>query len=168
CRKAQVILARLEEPDYYNKTITPGFRANVEQVKQWFVDAKGFYDTGRYDLAFKRCEQILNLDPYNTAARKMQEEINEKRYDYAVSGYNHTRSYMMWQLQEAWDRPVRKFGGPTTSVITQNVNRQGLTAHIQRKLETIIIPRLEFREASIREAIDFLKKKSVELDTTEE
>jgi general secretion pathway protein D len=168
CRQARVILARLEEPDYYNKTITPGFRANVEQVKQWFVDAKGFYDTGRYDLAFKRCEQILNLDPYNIAARKMQEQINEKRYDYAVSGYNHTRSYMMWQLQKAWDRPVRKFGGPTTTVITQGTQETGLTQRIARKLERIIIPRLEFREATIREAIEFLKKKSVELDTTEE
>lgn len=35
---------------------------------------------------------------------------------------------------------------------------------VRRKLERIIIPKLELREATIREAIDFLKKKSVELD----
>jgi general secretion pathway protein D len=40
-------------------------------------------------------------------------------------------------------------------------------ASIQRKLSTIIIPRLEFREASVREAADFLHRKSVELDSAE-
>lgn len=35
---------------------------------------------------------------------------------------------------------------------------------IRRKLERIIIPKIELREATIREAIDFLKKKAVELD----
>lgn len=37
-------------------------------------------------------------------------------------------------------------------------------AAIRRKLMTIIIPRLEFRGASIPEAIDYLKQKSVQLD----
>ncbi len=35
---------------------------------------------------------------------------------------------------------------------------------VQRKLERIIIPRLEFREATVREALEFLKKKASELD----
>ncbi|EDY18784.1 hypothetical protein CfE428DRAFT_3821 [Chthoniobacter flavus Ellin428] len=41
---------------------------------------------------------------------------------------------------------------------------QGSTEAIRHKLEQIVIPKLEFREASIREAVDFLKQKSVELD----
>ncbi len=35
---------------------------------------------------------------------------------------------------------------------------------LRRKLDRIIIPKLEFRDATVPEAIDFLKKKSVELD----
>jgi general secretion pathway protein D len=46
-KDAIIILARLEQPDYYNKTITPQFRGRVEQVKQYFVDADGFYQSGR-------------------------------------------------------------------------------------------------------------------------
>ena len=38
------------------------------------------------------------------------------------------------------------------------------TAEIRHKLETTIIPKMEFRDATLREAIDFLNKKSVELD----
>src|SRR3954468_10222311 len=148
CGPALKVLKNLETPDYYNKTITPKFRANVEQVKQYFVDAKGFYDTGRYDLAFKRCEQILNIDPYNIAARKMQEEINKKRENYAIEGYNHTRSFMLWQVTKDWDRPVGRFGDKPSTIIEQSNTQGALTQRLQRKLDSIIIPKLEFREAT--------------------
>jgi general secretion pathway protein D len=82
CKKAMEILANLESPDYYHKTITPNFRAQIEQVKQYFVEAKGFLDSGRPLLAYKRCEQILAIDPYNIAALKLEEEINRKKDDY--------------------------------------------------------------------------------------
>lgn len=85
CKRAVVILARLETPDYYNKTIGPQFRANVEQVKQWFIEARGFYDAGRYDLANKRCDQILAIDRYNASARRMQEKIDRAKYSLARS-----------------------------------------------------------------------------------
>jgi hypothetical protein len=39
------------------------------------------------------------------------------------------------------------------------------TSMVQRKLQNIIIPRLEFREATVSEALDFLKHKASSLDT---
>lgn len=38
------------------------------------------------------------------------------------------------------------------------------TDRIRYKLDHIILPKLEFREATVREAVDFLRQKSVELD----
>ena len=167
CRRAIEVLAHLEEPDYYNKTITPKFRANVEQVKQWFVEAKGFMDSGRWDLAYKRCDQILGVDPYNVAARNMQEQIDRNRDNFAIQQYNQTRGHMIWQLDNEWGVPVRRYDVKSGPVVdTQTV--VGRSQIIQRKLASIILPRLEFREATIREAIDYLKKKSQELDPTHE
>ncbi len=165
CHRAIVLLAHLEDPDYYNRTVTPKFRGDVEEVKKLFKEADGFYETGRYDMAYKRYEQILNYDPYNIAARKGQEKVNKARDDYAVEGYNHTRSYMTWQIDKAWDRPVRKFGLREGTVIeSQRTDIRGTEA-ISNKLNRIIIPKIEFRDATVREAIDFLKQKSRELDT---
>ncbi len=41
------------------------------------------------------------------------------------------------------------------------------TESIRNKLNRIIIPKIEFRDATLREAVDFLKEKSKELDTEE-
>jgi general secretion pathway protein D len=163
CKKAILILSRLEQPDYYNKTIGPKFRANVEQVKQWFIEAQGFYDTGRYDLARKRCDQILSVDHYNIAARRMQEKCDEKMSDYGVAAYNETRANAIQEADRAWQRPRRKFN--TSVPILESASEPAVsTERIRHKLENIIIPKLEFRDATVREAIDFLKKKSAELD----
>lgn len=167
CRDAVVILARLETPGYYNRTITPKFRANVEEVKKLLLEADGFYETARYDMAFKRYEQVLNLDPYSIAARKGEEKVNLARDNAALAGYNEARSRAMWTLDKAWGNPVRKFGLQQGGVIVQSDQSATGTARIQRKLTTIIIPKLEFREATIREAVEYLKRRSVELDVTE-
>lgn len=166
-KDAIIILSRLEQPDYYNKTITPKFRGNVEQVKQFFVDAEGFYQSGRYDLALKRTEQILNLDPYNIAARKFQEKVNKAIDDYGIVSYNETRSRAVRNLDKAWANPIRRFNLPSGIVVEQTRSEISRTDMISRKLERIVIPKLEFKEATIAEAVEFLKDKSRTLDTTE-
>ncbi len=167
-KQAVKILANLEEPGYYNKTIGPQFRANVEKVKQLFIEAQGLYDSGRFNLAFKRCEQILNIDPYNKAARNFQEKIDRAKSDYDITAYNETRARAVQRVDAAWANPVRKFNlDPNATVVEQPQKEGGNIAKIQRKLERTIIPKLEFKEATIREAVDYLKRKSIELDPDE-
>lgn len=163
CKQAIVTLSRLEQSDYYNKTIGPKFRASVEQVKQYFIEAQGFYDSGRFLLAKKRCEQILNIDPTNIAARRFEEKIDNALSDYGVAAYGETRAAAIAETDMAWARPVRRFNAPQ-EIVVQDARPEASTERILRKLERIILPKVEFREATIREAIDFLKKKSAELD----
>jgi general secretion pathway protein D len=164
CKRAVIILAHLEQPDYYNRTIGPQFRANVELVKQYFIEARGFYDTGRFDLAAKRCDQILAIDKYNIAARKMHEQIDRAKSDYGVVAYGETRADAMAKIDLAWAKPVRRYELHQTEIIPQDRTLASRTERINLKLNSIIIPKLDLREATIREAIDFLKKKSAELD----
>ena len=168
CRPARELMAHLHQPGYFNKTMGPKFIAKVEEVKQLLTDADGYYQSGRYDLAFKKYEQVLNLDPYNTAARRGQEKINDTKYKYGEEAYNETRSRQLWQVEKGWEEPVRRYGqavGPVTDAFARNTSG---TARITSKLNTIIIPHIEFRDASIREAIDFLRQQAVENDPAPE
>ncbi|MDR3405655.1 MAG: hypothetical protein P4L99_24385 [Chthoniobacter sp.] len=53
---------------------------------------------------------------------------------------------------------------PPAEIVVENASSGADTEKIRRKLERIIIPKLEFHEATLSEAVEFLKKKSVELD----
>ena len=164
CRSAAEMLARLQEPGTVNRTMGPRFLSKVEEVKKLLGDAEGYYMTGRYDLAFKKYEQVLALDPYNVAARRGEERLNLTKTHYGEEAYNETRSRQLWEVQKGWEEPVKKYGetvGPITDAFAKDVTG---TARITTKLNNIIIPRIDFRDASIREAIEFLRQQAAEND----
>src|SRR5215469_11692731 len=166
CKPAWELYKNLRTPGYFNKTVTPRFIDKIEQVKQLLTDADGFYQSGQYDLAMKRYDQVLALDPYNRAARRGQEKISNEKYHYGEEAYNETRGRALWEVQQGWEEPVRKYGftaGPAAGAYPAGLSG---TARITNKLNSIIIPRIEFRDASIREAIDFLREQAVENDTS--
>src|SRR5437763_16051189 len=168
CRPAAEMLARLQAPGTVNRTVGPNFLSKVEEVKKLLVDAEGYYNSGRYDLAFKKYEQVLNLDPYNVAARRGEEKINNTKYRYGEEAYNETRSRQLWQVEKGWEEPVHQYGQTVSPLADAFARDASGTARITAKLNTIIIPHIEFRDASIREAIDFLRQQAAANDPTPE
>lgn len=166
-RPAHQLLANLEQPDYYNKTVTPQFATDRAEVTKLLGEAEGFYQAGRYDLAIKRYEQVLNIDRYNTAARKGMEQVNLQRSNFDINSYNETRSRMLWMVDQTWERPVRRFQGgrSTAEEITARGGTRGNEA-ITAKLNRIIIPKIDLRDTTVREAVEFLKQQSRQLDNS--
>src|SRR5215475_7400254 len=165
CRKAQDLLAHMRSPGYFNKTVDAGFINKVEEVKRLLAEAHGFYQSHHYDKAMKRDDQVLALDQYNTAARRGQERISNTKYQYGEEAYNETRARQLWKVEEAWQQPVRKYGavGPAADSKGRGIATRG-TAQMTNKMNSIIIPHVEFRDTTIREAIDFLREQAAEND----
>jgi general secretion pathway protein D len=168
-RAALALRRRLNDPKGFidRGTLTPQQVARIEEVKKLLREADGFYETGRYDLAFKRCEQALNTDRHNIAARKLMEKINDARATYADAAYNETRSDMLAQVTKAWELPLRRFEDGPSAIIEQPALGVRGTQAISDKLELIKIPVINFTDASIYEAIDFLRNRAAALDDTE-
>ena len=157
----------LRSPDHFNRTVTPGFLAKVDEVTQLLSDAQGYYQSGRFDMAFKAYEKALNLDPQNTAARMGMEEVNKQRSSYAENAYNERRSEMIAQVARAWELPVPKFDTGAPTVVEQNPIEIKNTGSISRKLREIRIPQLILQDDNVRDAVEKIQKKSRTLDTTE-
>lgn len=163
---AKSLRSQLMDPQGFHDrgTITPRHVANIEEVKRLIQEGEGYYATGRYDLAFKRCEQALNIDKYNIAARRLMEKINVARQQYADAAYSETRGAMLADVDKAWGLPLRKFtDGPTSIVEQPQMDSRGSQA-INNKLDAIIIPRIDFTDSSVKEALDFIKKRASDLD----
>jgi general secretion pathway protein D len=163
-KPAQRLLARLESPDYFNKTVTPGFVSKVEEVKKLLLDAQGLYDSARFDEAMDKYEQVLRLDRYNIAARRGMEEVNLARSRVADAAYNDTRAGMITEVDKAWETPIRRAELGPAAVLEQPVLTARGTQSINRKLDDIVIPRLNFTDATVREAIEYLRSVSAQQD----
>ncbi len=81
----------------------------ADNQKQLLTEAKGFADGGRLDLAFKRFEQVLSIDPYNKEARAGEEAVARAKSDFDIAAYNETRARAVPKVEAAWANPVRRF-----------------------------------------------------------
>ncbi|MEO6847971.1 MAG: Amuc_1098 family type IV pilus outer membrane protein [Chthoniobacterales bacterium] len=164
---AVALQSQLRKPDYYNKTETPTFVGKVEEVTQLLTDADGYYQSARYDSAFKKYEEVLQIDRYNIAARRGMEKVNNARMRFSEESYNETRSRQLEKIDKAWELPINQYAIKTSAIIEQpEIKTQG-TGSIEHKLDSIIIPRIDFRETTVKEAIDFIKQRAAALDTAE-
>ena len=165
---AAVFLSRLEQPDYFNKTITPEFADDRAKVEQLLMQANGYFDSGRYDLAQKRYQQVLAVDKYNSAAFRGMEEVEVGKQRYYDSAYNETRSRMLWQVDKAWERPKRRFVDARSTDSSALAEERRGTELMLARLNGIVIPRVDFRDATVRQAVGFLQQRSRDLDTTDD
>jgi general secretion pathway protein D len=169
-KPAMQLLARLEQQDFFNNTITPGFAEKKDEVLKLLDEGQGFFATGRYDLALKRYEQVLNIDPYNTAARMGMEQVNKQRSTYYNQAYNETRGRMLWLVDREWERPVRKIRGQSRGTDAVSIVGQDSASskdQIINKLNNIVLKNIDLSGVTIREAVDELKRMSRESDTSE-
>jgi len=50
--------------------------SKAPRVGQLLKEARAFCVTGRFDIAFARCEDALNIDPFSIEARALEERIS--------------------------------------------------------------------------------------------
>lgn len=163
-RQSLQLLSDLEQPGVFNKTVTPKFAAQRDEVVRLLREAEGLTQSGRNDQAIRTYESVLTIDPYNSAARKGMEVIRSSNMKYADEAYNETRARMLWQTEKAWERPPRKSKqGRSTESVGRQQDIRG-TEQIVTKLNSIIIPKIDLSDSPVSEAVEYLKQKSREHD----
>lgn len=161
--EAKTLLAQLNDPEYYSAALTPAHLDRVKKVKQALKTGNGYRAYGDFDRAEREYHKVLNIDRYNSAARRSLEKIERDRMNYYDVARDHTRSHFLRRVDEEWEMPVPtlvdppKIGdGPGSTIIDIQTNEQ--------KLREIIIPNLEFSDTPLSEALAFLQQKSRDLD----
>ena len=164
---AKTELGYLEDPIRTNPVLTHDHVKKVDQVRRKLYTAQGYFDLGKYNEAKKEYEDVIRIDPFNEAARRGMEKIASAKSDYYRAAYDHTRAELLMQVDEAWELSVPA-DVPTVPTDTTGGKRpsDGVAA-ITDKLRTIIIPRIDFEDRTVEEAIDYLRLRAAELDPTE-
>ncbi len=164
---AKTELGYLDDPIRTNPALTYEHTKNVDEVRRTLYMAQGNYDIGKYDDAKNEYENVLRIDPYNTAARRGMEKIASTKSDYYRAAYDQTRAELLMQVDQAWELSVPAEVPTFESQRGINSGQTDGVAYITEKLRRIIIPRIDFEDTTVEEAIDFLRLRSAELDTLE-
>jgi general secretion pathway protein D len=145
---------------------TPEFLARKDQIKKLFREGKILMNSGQYDEAERRFQQVLLLDPYNADASTLLRSVDKARNDVAMGAADQSRSHMLWQVEDAWVPPLsHELQTPTPDKDNGVIGREAVRQQgIMRKLNEIIVPEINYREAVVSDVITFLSDESRRLD----
>ncbi|BCX46528.1 generalpathway protein,type II secretion system [Haloferula helveola] len=157
----------LDDPIRTNPALTEEHSKNIDKVRQGLYMAQGYYDLADYDKAHEEYEKVLRVDKYNSAARRGMEKVAAAKTSYYRAAYDQTRAELLSQVDAAWEMAVPP-DAPTVDYREGTIPTQGAGAtYILQKLRNIVIPIIDFEDTSVEEAIDYLRVRSIELDTFE-
>ena len=143
--------------DKFNKT-----EALYKEARQW-------YRLRDYDRAKALFEQILVIDPYHKSAMRYIRKIEADKYDLATWNFRASRQGMVTDVRRTFARPVSaQIDLPQESAPGQAVDSRVDGDRLNEKMQKIIIPSLEFRQANIADVVNYLVDASISADPEKE
>jgi len=155
--------SRGADPFEGNPAATADLVEKTKEIKKLLSLADQLTETGQYRSARQKLDDVLRIDPYNSAARKKIEVVEKKRLLVADKRYSASRVKAMTQVTEAWIPP------PPARVDPKQIRGTGKaspsnSAEILQALSTIEIPEIVFNEKPLRDAVEELQRLSEQND----
>jgi len=154
---------RTSDPFDGNPAATADLVTKTQEIKKLLSLADQLTETGQYRSARKKLDDVLRIDPYNLAARKKIEAVEQKRLLLADKRYDASRVKAMTQVTEAWVPPPPARVGSKQARATGSAGASN-AAEILQALSSIEIPELVFNEKPVRAAVEELQRLSEQND----
>ncbi len=165
---AMLMLAKLDDPIRTSPTLTPEHILDIKQAALWLRKGESFFLQGQYEEALVAYEEVIKVDPTNTAARRGMERVVQEVSKTTDAAKDLTRSDFLMEVSSLWEMKVDSVDHfnviKAAEANEPNVRIQEVRGS---KLDQIIIPNAEFEDVSLNDAINAMRVWSRELDTTE-
>ena len=164
---ANTFRADLDDPIRTNPALTKENAADIDAVRRLLYMAQGEFDLGKFDNAKKHYEEIIRVDPHNTAARRGLERVAAEKSAYSKSARDHTRAEMLADVDAGWELPLAPELIVPDAAETGRIDSNLSFIPLSAKIERIIIPEFRLVEANLTDALELLQLRAAENDTFE-
>jgi len=146
-----------------NPAVTDDFKAKVAAAQKLLFQGDAYFATGQFDKSEETYSKVLLLDPYNKAARDKMSHIERYRTRADVARHEQYEQTQMEGIDHDWTEDI------SPDIVTGPVKNEAITntsnrATITRKLQSIVIDKVNFDKLDIATVIQYLQQKSKELD----
>jgi general secretion pathway protein D len=146
----------------------PKIKEEKNSIHDKLVEGRQYFDLKKYDEAEAAFDKVLSVDPYNKDAMRFLRRIGDVHFELSTTEREATVTEMMNTVRDEWNPHIRKESSLAKPVMNQpTVVEQTDVLRTRQKLQKLIIPQIEFKQANIVDVLDFLSKASVEADTEE-
>lgn len=165
---ANAFRAELDDPIRTNPALRKEHAADVDQVRRLLYMAQGESDLGKYDNARRYYEDIIRIDPQNTAARRGLERVSAEKTAYYRSARDHARAEILAEVDGGWELPLApELVVPELTDFGRVDASRSAFISLSAKLQRIVIPDYRLEQGNLNDAIELLLLRAAENDTFE-
>lgn len=147
-----------------NPAVDRKFVKNLNALSDYIKQGQDLKATGQYDAAEESFYRALTIDPYNKAASRELSKLYRERRVISQAARKSSRQEKITATREGWSQNVATEVAPEVPSSSAEPIRRSTNFLLAQKLNSIIIPQVDFEEASIEDAVTFLANKTRELD----
>ncbi len=144
---------------------TDEFVGKHARIKAAIKRGRQYMEVKEYEKAKYEFRSVLAEDSFNEDAIANLKKISEWEYDVETKMWEATEKDMITQVRAAWTPPLRQEIAPPqlepegTTIIPPRRRR------LMDKLNSIVIPQLDFRQANIVDVVQYLVQQSIAGDS---
>ena len=165
---AKKMLSKLDDPIRTSPTLTPEHVNNVVAVGQLLRKAESYHLQGQFDEALVAYEEVIKIDAYNKAARRGMSKVIAEITVSADAAKDQRRAAAMQEVAAQWETPVNSrvdipVGGEVEGddlLVEDQLTRNN-------KVKRMIVPEVNFQNATFAQALRVIRALTRELDTEE-
>jgi general secretion pathway protein D len=142
------------------------FVQRLNNVDDHLQAAKDLMGTGQFDAAEKELLSVLKVDPYHKAAAGLLKTLYSKKRQAAEIAHESDRTAKLTKVREGWALNVQAEEVKDASPGLNQPLVRSNEFEINQKLKTLVISEVNFDNATVQDAAQFLTAESRKLDPT--
>ncbi len=181
--KANKLIKMISDGPIQDKVAAAGFnrqpvvnteesKLRVQRISDLLWLGRQRFQARQYEDSLKAFEAVLTVEPENTEAIRMRYKLGMMKFDRSSLELEATREMMTAMVRETWNpRHYIELDAAAMTIETGpgrgRSTRDNRRDKILKKMNSIMIPEIDFRQANINDVVSFLAQMSQEFDTTE-
>ncbi len=162
-RRLTRLEAQMAQPK--SPAMQPATIEKAKTISQMFDEARQWYMVKDYDRASALFEQILLRDPYHRSSMRYLRKIEEDKFKLATVERQARVQGMLTDVRRSWSPPIRaQIEIPAELEGAPGRDPRPEAEQLIDKMQRIIIPEVQFRQANISDVVNFLVDASIAAD----
>lgn len=135
---------------------TPEYQAQAKDIQKALERGNQYMSVNDFEKAHEEFQSVLQAEPLNSDAAAHLKRLADRRYRKETEQMNRFQSEMITQVRDTWTPPVKRMVAQRSEVETGVGTVRPGTRRLLEKLNSIIIPQLDFRAANIHDVITYI------------
>ncbi len=143
---------------------TPEYQAKAKDIQGALERGNQYMSVNEFEKAYEEFQRVLQAEPLNSDAAAQLKRLADRRFRKETEQMNRFHSEMVAQVRDTWTPPVKRTvaqrGEPDAAI---GAVRPG-SRRLLEKLNSIVIPQLDFRAANIHDVINYIDQQAQAAD----